>query len=184
VVTPWVAAPAHRIATSICPREDPSVTPKTPPGASRGLGSGHSIPIGEPAVGPPRSGFVLRACIRKAGGACVEAALVDGLADTTFFKRRIAATSAFGRISTNRPGFPPIPPVRGQGSSVRPPPRITHFVRLPNPMAPENAQEAGSRTGWKAVLAVIDGWRPGAEYSQQGSAHPGPGLIPGLAGVF
>jgi hypothetical protein len=27
------------------------------------------------------------------------------------------------------------------------PPRITHFVRLPNPMAQENTQGAGSRTG-------------------------------------
>jgi hypothetical protein len=31
-------------------------------------------------------GFVLRGCIRKAGGAWVEAALVDGLADTRFFR--------------------------------------------------------------------------------------------------
>jgi hypothetical protein len=63
-------------------------------------------------------------------------------------------------------------------------------------MAQENAQGAGPRTGWKAGLAVIDGWRPGASPSQQGSAHLGPGLhplawgdyrlalIPGLAGAF
>src|SRR5262249_19547143 len=33
-------------------------------------------------------GFVLRGCIRKADGACDEAALTDGLADTRFFRRR------------------------------------------------------------------------------------------------
>jgi hypothetical protein len=43
-------------------------------------------------------------------------------------------------------------------------------------MAQENAQGAGPRTGWKAGLAVIDGWQPGAEYSQQ---YPDPGLIGG-----
>ena len=64
--TPWVWVPAQRIATSRCPREDPSVTPKTPPGASCGLESRHSISIGDGAVSPPRSGFVLRLCIRKA----------------------------------------------------------------------------------------------------------------------
>jgi hypothetical protein len=36
--------------------------------------------------GPASRGFVLRDCIRKADGACDEAALVDGLADTTFFR--------------------------------------------------------------------------------------------------
>ncbi len=67
--TPRAVAPTHGIATSTCPRADRSVRPKSPPVASGGLGSGHSIPIGEPAVGPPRSGFVLRGCIRKADGA-------------------------------------------------------------------------------------------------------------------
>jgi hypothetical protein len=67
--TPRVWVPAHRIATSSCPREDLSATPKTPPGAFRGLGSSHSISIGDGAVSPPRSGFVLRLCIRKADGA-------------------------------------------------------------------------------------------------------------------
>ena len=43
---------------------------------------------------PPRSGLVLRP------------------------ERRIVATYAFGSISTNRPGFPPKPSIRGQGSSV------------------------------------------------------------------
>jgi hypothetical protein len=84
--TPWIAAPTNSTVTSICPRDDPSVTPKTPPGASTGLGSGHSIPIGEGAVGPPRSGFVLRLCIRKADEAWGEAMLGHGLADTRFCK--------------------------------------------------------------------------------------------------
>jgi hypothetical protein len=48
------------------PCEAPSVMPKTPPGASRGVGSSHSIPRGDGAVGPPRSGFVLRLRVRKA----------------------------------------------------------------------------------------------------------------------
>ena len=63
---PWGSSPAHLIVTLPRPCEAPSVTPKTPPGASRGLGSRHSIPRGDGAVGPPRSGFVLRLCIRKA----------------------------------------------------------------------------------------------------------------------
>ena len=48
------------------------------------MGPGHSIPIGEGEVGPPRSGFVLRLCIRKADEARGEAALGHGLADTRF----------------------------------------------------------------------------------------------------
>ena len=43
------------------------------------MGSGHSIPIGEGEVGPPRSGFVLRLCIRKADEAWGEAALATAL---------------------------------------------------------------------------------------------------------
>jgi hypothetical protein len=39
---------------------------KGPCGASRGLQSGHTIPIGFGAVGAPRSGIVLHNCIRKA----------------------------------------------------------------------------------------------------------------------
>jgi hypothetical protein len=66
------------------PRAERSVTPKAPSGGCRDLGSGDSIPIGEGAVGPPRSGFVLRLCIRKADGAWGETALDDGLADTRF----------------------------------------------------------------------------------------------------
>ena len=58
-----VRASPHCSWTRLC--EDPSVTLKTPPGASRGLGSSHSNSIGDGAVGPPRSGFVLRLCIRK-----------------------------------------------------------------------------------------------------------------------
>jgi hypothetical protein len=52
------------------------------------MGSGHSIPIGEGEgeVGPPRSGFVLRLCIRMADEAWGEAARNDGLADTRFFR--------------------------------------------------------------------------------------------------
>ena len=52
------------------------------------MGSGHSIPIGEGEIGPPRSGFVLRLCIRKADEAWGEAALGHGLADTRFCRRR------------------------------------------------------------------------------------------------
>jgi hypothetical protein len=67
--TPRAVAPTHGIATPTCPRADRSVWPKSPPVASGGLESGYSIPISEGAVGPPRSGFVLRGCIRKADGA-------------------------------------------------------------------------------------------------------------------
>src|SRR5262245_35618871 len=82
---PWLIA----IATSIYPREDPSATPRTHAGASRSLGSSHSISIGQGAVGPPRSGFVLRLCIRKADEARGEPTLTHGLADTRFCRRRI-----------------------------------------------------------------------------------------------
>src|SRR5208337_3782482 len=78
----------------------PSVTPKTPPGASRGLGSSHSISIGDGAVGPPRSGFVLRSCVRKADPACVQATLADGLADTRFSREK----DALGSIESLWPG--------------------------------------------------------------------------------
>jgi hypothetical protein len=66
---PRVAALADYIATSTRPHADYSVKQKSPSGASRGMGWGHSIPIGEGEIGPPRSGFVLRLCIRKADGA-------------------------------------------------------------------------------------------------------------------
>lgn len=39
------------------------------------MGRGHPIPIGEGEIGPPRSGFVLRLCIRKADEAWEKAAL-------------------------------------------------------------------------------------------------------------
>jgi hypothetical protein len=52
------------------------------------MGPGHPIPIGEGEVGPPRSGFVLRLCIRKADGARGEAALGHGPADTRFCRTR------------------------------------------------------------------------------------------------
>ena len=76
---PRHSSPVHRIATSICPLAEPTVTPKTPPGASGGLGSGHSIPIGDGAVGPSRSGFVLHLCIRKADEAGVRPRSVTAL---------------------------------------------------------------------------------------------------------
>jgi hypothetical protein len=63
---PWGSSPGSPhcyLAPSV---RGPSVTPKTPPGASRGLASSHSIPIGEDAVGPPRSRFAFRLCDRKA----------------------------------------------------------------------------------------------------------------------
>jgi hypothetical protein len=88
VGTPRVSSPVHGIARLPRPSEDPSVTPKTSPGASRDLGSSHSISIGDGAAGPPRSGFVLRLCIRKADEACVEAALHHGLAYTRFWFSR------------------------------------------------------------------------------------------------
>ena len=52
---PWGSSPAHRMATSRCPHEDPSVPPKTPPGASGGPGSSHSFAIGDVAVGLPQA---------------------------------------------------------------------------------------------------------------------------------
>ena len=79
----WASSAPHLIVTLTRPCEDPSVTPKTPPRASRGLGLSHSISIGDGAVSPPRSGFVLRCCIRKANGALAQAVLADGLADTS-----------------------------------------------------------------------------------------------------
>jgi hypothetical protein len=75
------SSPAHLIATLPRPCEALSVTPKTPPIASTGLESSHSIPIGDGAVGPPRSGFVLCLCVRQADEARGEAALHHGLAD-------------------------------------------------------------------------------------------------------
>jgi hypothetical protein len=47
-----------------------------------------SIPIVEGEIGPPRSGFVHRLCIRKADGAWGEAARDDGPADTRFCNPR------------------------------------------------------------------------------------------------
>jgi hypothetical protein len=47
-----------------------------------------SIPIVEGEIGPPRSGFVHRLCIRKADGAWGEAARDDGPADTRFCRER------------------------------------------------------------------------------------------------
>jgi hypothetical protein len=52
------------------------------------MGWGHSIPIGEGEIGPPRIGFVLGLCIRKADEAWGEAARDDGLADTRFCNPR------------------------------------------------------------------------------------------------
>ena len=86
--TPRAVARADDIVTSPHPSADPYARPKSRPGASTGLGSSHSISIGDGAVGPPRSGFVLRDCIRKADVAWGEAALGHGLADTRFCKRR------------------------------------------------------------------------------------------------
>jgi hypothetical protein len=91
--TPWITTPADFIATSKRPRADRSVTPEDRPGGSRDRGRGHSIPRGEGAVGPPRSGFVLRLCIRKADEVWGEAALGHGLADTRFCRSRCFATS-------------------------------------------------------------------------------------------
>jgi hypothetical protein len=85
---PRVSSPVHGIARLSRPSEDPSVRPKTSPGASRDLWSCHSISIGDGAVGPPRSGFVLRLCIRKADEVCVNDALHHGLAYTRFCKLR------------------------------------------------------------------------------------------------
>ncbi len=45
-----------------------------------------------------RRGFVLRACIRRADEVRVEATLVDGPADTTFFRRRTSELT----ITTDR----------------------------------------------------------------------------------
>src|SRR5262249_18990913 len=66
------------------------------------LESGHSIPIGEPAVGPPRSGFVLRLCIRKADEAWGEATLGHGLADTRFSRPRTLGALAALILSARR----------------------------------------------------------------------------------
>jgi hypothetical protein len=101
---PWGSSAPHLIVTLTRPCEDPSVTPKTPPGASRGLRSSHSISIGDGAVSPPRSGFVLRCCIRKANGASLVAALADGLADTRFFSK--------GEVDERHEGVSRIPGVR------------------------------------------------------------------------
>ena len=65
VSIPQFATPADGIAMSTHPGEDLCVRPKGPPGASRGVRSGYSIPMGRGAVGLPRSSFVLRRCICK-----------------------------------------------------------------------------------------------------------------------
>jgi hypothetical protein len=52
------------------------------------LWSGHSIYIAKPAAGPPRDGFVLRHCIRKADQVRGEAVRSHGLAGTTFCRCR------------------------------------------------------------------------------------------------
>src|SRR4051812_6319042 len=67
------------------------------------MGPGHSIPIGDGEVGPPRSGFVLRLCIRKADEAWGEAALGHGLADTRFCRRRTAEWTDIGRYRWRSP---------------------------------------------------------------------------------
>jgi hypothetical protein len=73
-------SPAHRIATSICPPEYPSVAPKTPLGAFSRLGSSHSISIGDGTVSTPRSSFVLRVSIPKADAAQGDPDLTKSLA--------------------------------------------------------------------------------------------------------
>jgi len=57
---------------------------------------GDSIPIVEGEIGPPRSGFVHRLCIRKADGAWGEAARDDGPADTRFCRTRISELADTG----------------------------------------------------------------------------------------
>jgi hypothetical protein len=81
-------------------------------GRLRPLPSLHDRPAPFPAHAPYPSiqstyskgrasrGFVLRRCIRKAGRAWDEATLVDGLADTRFFRRRNA------REAPTPPGLP------------------------------------------------------------------------------
>src|SRR5262245_44835322 len=76
------------MATSIGPREDPSVTPRTPAGPPKSLGASHSIPTGQGAVGLRHAGFVHRLCIRKADEARVRPRTVYGLADTRFCRQR------------------------------------------------------------------------------------------------
>ena len=61
------------------PARGPSVTPKTPRAGCRGMGWSDSIPIVEGEIGPPRSGFVHRLCIRKADEVWGEAAPTTAL---------------------------------------------------------------------------------------------------------
>ena len=89
----WLGPTSPR--QTLRPKTDPSGL-KTLLRITRGLGSGHSISIGEPAIGPPRSGFVLRLCIRKADEAWGEAALGHGLADTRFCTTRTPMRPTFG----------------------------------------------------------------------------------------
>ena len=82
--TPLASVLAAVLATSAHRRQGTRGHVQDP---SRGLprhGWGDSIPIAEGEIGPPRSGFVLRLCIRKADEAWGEAARDDGLADTRF----------------------------------------------------------------------------------------------------
>src|SRR5262245_45392154 len=88
--------------------EDPSVTPETPPGASGGLGSSHSNSIGQGAVGPPRSGFVLRLCIRKADGPGVRprsatALRIQDSAESAHLNRRSPKCVGFCPAAIARP---------------------------------------------------------------------------------
>src|SRR5262245_55327004 len=90
VGTPWVAAPSVCLASSTGPRADPRrraevLSRRIPIPAVRPLN-----PHVRGEVGPPRSGFVLRLCFRKADKAWGEAALGHGLADTRFCRARTA----------------------------------------------------------------------------------------------
>src|SRR5262245_44705841 len=65
--------------------EPASQANQTPSLGSASTERGHSIPIGDGAVGPSRSGFVQQGCTRTAETACDEARVCGGPSGTTFF---------------------------------------------------------------------------------------------------
>lgn len=129
------------------------------------MGWGDSIPIVEGEIGPPRSGFVLRLCIRKADGAWGEAARDDGLADTRFCRRRTTwaggrpdGRSCWSFLFVNampRPRFSSGPQGRIRSQQLA---SLTHHqaggrpASLPGRRRVRRAWTTGRRIGWPLAL--------------------------------
>ena len=79
--------PPHLVVTLTTSVRGPLCHAKGSSRGVRGTGSSHSISIGDGAIGPPRIGFILRLCIRKADEDWGEAAPVYGLAAAGFSRK-------------------------------------------------------------------------------------------------